>query len=93
MKVKLREKEWSKWWRIPRLLGYLFGIFTVFWFFWNIIGIVMGILYFIFFKGVAWKRNGLIMAVVNSSITFTIHFYKGLSPLMFDFKDCSTPLV
>ncbi|MFX1288750.1 MAG: hypothetical protein ACFFFY_09365, partial [Promethearchaeota archaeon] len=54
----LQELEWSPWWRLPRILLYIFGIVTFFFYFWSFIGLIIGIFYFIFFTDVAWKRNG-----------------------------------
>ncbi len=75
------ERDWSHLWRIPRLIVYIFGIITLFWYFWCVIGLVIGILYFIFLKDNAWKRNGIILASAIGFITFFVHFYKGLAPL------------
>ncbi|MFW9948982.1 MAG: DUF3604 domain-containing protein, partial [Candidatus Thorarchaeota archaeon] len=78
---RIRERKWSPLWRIPRLLLFGFAIFTHFWYFWSIIGITIGLLYFIFFKDWAWKRNGIILSVFISSITIYIFFYKEYAPL------------
>ncbi len=78
---RIKQKEWSRSWKIPRFLLYAFGIFTIFWYFWSIIGIVVGLLYFILFKDLAWKRNGIILSVVISSVDVFIYFYKEFAPL------------
>jgi len=77
----LGSRNWSPWWRIPRLLLYLFGIFTYFWYFWSWIGLIIGVIYFTFFQDRAWKRNGLILAFAVSFITLFVYFYKDFSPL------------
>jgi len=71
----------SKWWRIPRLGLFLFGIFTYFWYFWSWIGLVIGLIYFIIFKDRAWKRNGLMLSFAICFITLFVYFYKDFSPL------------
>jgi len=80
-KIKSQNLFKSKWWRVPRLAFFLFGIFTYFWYFWCCIGLVIGLCYFIFFKDRAWKRNGLVLAFAVSFITLFVFFYKDFSPL------------
>ncbi|MFX1497293.1 MAG: DUF3604 domain-containing protein, partial [Promethearchaeota archaeon] len=78
---KLREREWSSLWRIPRFLLYAFAVFTMFWYFWSVIGIIIGLSYFVFFKDWAWKRNGIILSFAIPSIDVFIFFYKEFAPL------------
>ena len=80
-KNPLAEREWSRLRRIPRLTVYGFGIVTLFWYFWCVIGLIIGILYYIFIKDNAWKRNGIVLACAIGFITIFVHFYKGLPPL------------
>ncbi|TXT61266.1 MAG: conserved membrane protein of unknown function [Promethearchaeota archaeon] len=54
---------------------------SIFLFFWSVLGLIIGILYFIFSNDIPWKRNGLIMAFYIGFISLLIHFYKGFSPL------------
>ncbi|TXT64844.1 MAG: conserved membrane protein of unknown function [Promethearchaeota archaeon] len=75
--------DWSKWWRIPRVFLYLFGFFTYFWYFWSFIGLVIGLLYFIAAKDLAWKRNGIILSLSISFVSLTIYLFKGYPPLTF----------
>ncbi|MFX0136682.1 MAG: DUF3604 domain-containing protein [Candidatus Hodarchaeota archaeon] len=79
--ISLTEREWSRLRRVPRLIIYGFGIVTLFWYFWCFIGLIIGTIYFIFQKDIAWKRNGIILAFAISFITVFVHFYKGLPPL------------
>ncbi|MFX0104298.1 MAG: hypothetical protein ACFE75_02265, partial [Candidatus Hodarchaeota archaeon] len=80
-KISSADREWSRLRRIPRLILYGFGIITLFWYFWCVIGLVIGILYYIFLKDIAWKRNGIVLACAVGFITVFVHFYKGLAPL------------
>ncbi|MFX0048905.1 MAG: hypothetical protein ACFE8G_12170, partial [Candidatus Hermodarchaeota archaeon] len=77
----LQEPEWSPWWRLPRTLLYIFGIVTFFFYFWSFIGLLIGIFYFIFFKDVAWKRNGVLLSYSIAFITLLVFYYKAFSPL------------
>ncbi len=77
----LREKEWSPWWRVPRMLLYIFGIITFFFYFWSFIGLLIGIFYFIFFKDIGWKRNGILLSYSITFITLLVFYYKAFSPL------------
>ncbi|UCD02336.1 MAG: DUF3604 domain-containing protein [Promethearchaeota archaeon] len=81
MDMSLPEREWSRLRRVPRLIVYGFGIVTLFWYFWCIIGLAIGIIYYIFLKDIAWKRNGIVLACAIGFITIFVHFYKGLAPL------------
>jgi len=78
---RLKERKWSPWWRVPRLILYLFGIFTYFWYFWSCIGLAIGTFYFILSTDYAWKRNGLILSFAIGFITIFVYFYKEFSPL------------
>ncbi|MBD3196388.1 MAG: hypothetical protein GF317_15120, partial [Candidatus Lokiarchaeota archaeon] len=77
----LIEKQWSKWWRIPRLTLYFIGFFTYFWYFWSFIGLLIGLFYFVVSRDIAWKRNGIILSVSIAFITLLVFFYKGYPPL------------
>jgi hypothetical protein len=67
--------------RLPRLIVYGFGIITLFWYFWCVIGLFIGVIYYIFLKDKAWKRNGIVLAIAIGFITFFVHFYKEIAPL------------
>lgn len=73
--------KWAKLWRIPRFLIYFLGFISVFWYFWSLIGLIIGILYFIFLKDIAWRRNGIVLAFLISFVTIFIFFYKAYPPL------------
>ncbi|MFX1418936.1 MAG: DUF3604 domain-containing protein [Promethearchaeota archaeon] len=75
------KREWSRLRRMPRLLVYGFGIVTLFWYFWCIIGLIIGVLYYIFLKDKAWKRNGIVLSCAIGFITVFIYFYKETAPL------------
>lgn len=77
----LQEKEWSPWWRVPRMLIYIIGIVTFFFYFWSFIGLLIGISYFIFYKDIAWKRNGILLSYSIAFITLLVFYYKAFSPL------------
>ncbi|MBY9015821.1 MAG: DUF3604 domain-containing protein [Candidatus Lokiarchaeota archaeon] len=77
----LHEKEWSHWWRIPRILLYIIGIVTFFFYFWSFIGLLIGIFYYIFFRNIAWKRNGVILSYSITFITLLVFYYKSFPPL------------
>ena len=77
----LHEKEWSHWWRIPRILLYIIGIVTFFFYFWSFIGLLIGILYYIFFRDIAWKRNGVLLSYSITFITLLVFYYKMVPPL------------
>ncbi|MFX1431331.1 MAG: DUF3604 domain-containing protein, partial [Promethearchaeota archaeon] len=74
-------RERSRLKRLPRLLVYGFGIVTLFWYFWCVIGLFIGIMYFLFIKDKAWKRNGIVLAIAIGFITVFVHFYKEVAPL------------
>ena len=76
-----RKPEPSPWWRLPRMLLYIFGIVTFFFYFWSFIGLLIGVFYFIGFKDVAWKRNGVLLSYSIAFITQLVFFYKAFSPL------------
>jgi len=75
------KRELSRFWRIPRLIIYGLGIITLFWYFWSVIGLTIGVLYYIFLKDNSWKRNGIVLASAIGFITFFVHFYKEIAPL------------
>jgi hypothetical protein len=77
----LRNKEWNRYWRLPRLCLYFFGILTFFWYFWSFIGLLIGIFLFMLSKDSAWKRNGLLLSYSIAFITILIFYYKAFSPL------------
>lgn len=77
----LKSKEWSRWWRIPRILAYLLGILSFFLYFWCFIGLVIGLLFFIFSNDLAWKRNGILLLYSIAFINMLIFYYKAFSPL------------
>ncbi|MHA1191767.1 MAG: DUF3604 domain-containing protein [Promethearchaeota archaeon] len=84
LKIKIRDlrnKTWSRWWRIPRLLLYFFGIITFFWYFWSFIGLLIGLIMFISSKDTAWKRNGILLSYSITFITVLVFYYKAFSPL------------
>ena len=75
------KREWSRLRRMPRLMVYGFGIVTLLWYFWCVIGLTIGVLYYIFLKDKAWKRNGIVLACAIGFITIFVHFYKETAPL------------
>ncbi len=75
------EREWSRLKRIPRLMVYGFGIVTLLWYFWCVIGLIIGVIYYVFLKDKAWKRNGIVLACAIGFITIFVHFYKEIAPL------------
>jgi hypothetical protein len=75
------KKQWSRLKRMPRLILYGFGIVTLFWYFWCVIGLFIGVMYYIFIKDKAWKRNGIVLAISIGFITVFVHFYKEVAPL------------
>ena len=80
-KKLLSNREWPRLRRIPRLIVYGFGIVTLFWYFWCVIGLVIGVMYYIFLKDNAWKRNGIVLAIAIGFITVFVYFYKEIAPL------------
>ncbi|MFW9896701.1 MAG: hypothetical protein ACFFD7_12920, partial [Candidatus Thorarchaeota archaeon] len=62
--------------KTPRLIIYGFGLITHFWYFWCIIGLVIGILYYILLKDRTWRRNGILLATSISFITFFVFTFK-----------------
>ena len=48
--VSPSKREWSRLRRMPRLMVYGFGIVTLLWYFWCVIGLIIGVLYYIFFN-------------------------------------------
>jgi len=79
--ISLKERRWSVWWKLPRLALYLYGVVSYFWYFWCVAGLVIGILYFIFFQDRGWKRNGLVLAFAIGFVNLLVFFYKAYSPL------------
>jgi len=80
-KVFSSKGKWPRLRRLPRLLVYGFGIVTLFWYFWCVIGLFIGIMYYVFLKDKAWKRNGIILAIAIGFVTVFVHFYKEIAPL------------
>ncbi len=74
-------RQWPRLRRMPRLIIYGFGIVTLFWYFWCVIGLFIGVMYYIFLKDNAWKRNGIILAISIGIVTVFVHFYKEIAPL------------
>ncbi len=68
-------------WRIPRLVVYLCGVVTIFWFFFSFIGLIIGVIYFVYWKDIAWKRHGIALALYIGFITVLTDVYNGLAPL------------
>ena len=81
MYKKLQDKNGSRWWRIPRMFLFIFGIATFFFYFWSFIGLLIGIIYYRSSKDVAWKRNGLLLSYSITFITLLVFYYKAFSPL------------
>ena len=79
--TKLKERKWSNWWKLPRLALYLYGVVSYFWYFWCVAGLVIGVLYFIFFQDRGWKRNGIVLAFAIGFVNLLVFFYKAYSPL------------
>jgi hypothetical protein len=77
----LRDRKWSRWWRIPRAFLFLFGIVTFFWYFWSIIGLLIGLFLYILSRDNAWKRNGIFLSYSIAFITLLVFYYKAFSPL------------
>jgi hypothetical protein len=75
------KREWSRLRRTPRLIIYGFGLVTLLWYFWSVIGLIIGVLYYIFLKDKAWKRNGIVLAIAIGFITVFVYFYKEIAPL------------
>ncbi len=76
------KRDWSRLRRMPRLMLYGFSIVTLFWYFWSLIGLINGLMYFLFINDKAWKRNGIVLAYYIGSITVFIHFYHEIAPLL-----------
>ncbi len=74
------KREWSRLKRTPRLMVYGFGIVTLLWYFWCVIGLIIGVIYYVFLKDKAWKRNGIVLACAIGFITIFGHFYKEIAP-------------
>jgi len=81
-KGALPKREFFRLKHISRLLIYGFGIITLFWYFWCIIGLIIGVFYYIFMKDIAWKRNGIVLASAISIVTVFVYFYKEIAPLL-----------
>ncbi|MFX0020717.1 MAG: DUF3604 domain-containing protein [Candidatus Hermodarchaeota archaeon] len=75
------KRDLSRLKRMPRLMLYGFSIVTLFWYFWSLIGLIIGVMYFIFIKDKAWKRNGIVLVFYIGSITVFVHFYHEIAPL------------
>lgn len=81
LKDATKGTEWSPRWRIPRLVVFFFGIITNFWFFYNFIGLTIGLLYYLFLKERAWRRNGIILAFYTGILSMVVNLYKDFPPL------------
>ena len=79
--IKLKTQKRSAWWKLPRLGLYLYGIVSYFWYFWCVAGLIIGIIYFIFFQDRGWKRNGIFLSFAISFVNLLVFFYKEYSPL------------
>ena len=75
-------KAWSRLSRLPRLMMFGFGIVTMFWYFWCVVGIIIGVLYYIFLNDNAWKRNGIVLSYSIGFITVFVYFYIEVAPLI-----------
>ncbi len=80
--TKSLNRGFSRLRRMPRLMVYGFGIVTLFWYFWCVIGLIIGVMYYIFIKDKAWKRNGIVLAFAIGSITVFVDFYHEIAPLL-----------
>lgn len=58
--------------KISPSIIYGIGVFTTVFYFYNIIGLAIGVLYFIFMKNIWWKRFGLILAWTTGISTMII---------------------
>lgn len=63
------------------LFIFFFGVVTIFWFFLCLIGLIIGIVYFLFLKNQYAKYNGLALAIHVGFISILTHTYKEVSPL------------
>jgi len=79
--TRIKTRNWSYWWKLPRLGLYIYGIVSYFWYFWCVAGLVIGILYFLFFQEQGWKRNGIFLAFAIAFVNLFVFFYKAYSPL------------
>jgi hypothetical protein len=80
-KIKRSTRDGSRLRSLPKLLVYGFGVITLLWYFWCVIGLFIGIFYYIFLEDKAWKRNGIVLACAIGFITIFVHFYKETAPL------------
>ncbi len=78
---RLKARRWSPWWKLPRLGLYIYGLVSFFWYFWCVVGLLIGILYFLFFQDRGWKRNGIVLAFAIAFVNLFVFFYKEYSPL------------
>jgi hypothetical protein len=67
--------------QVLRIVLYLAGFFTSFWFFYSIVGIIIGLLYFLLHRDPSWKRHGLMLAFISSITDVLAHRLPILPPL------------
>ncbi len=68
--------------RVLRVVLFLIGLATAFLFFYNVIGLVIGITFFIAFRDEHWSRHGLFLTFMTSITTVAAHTITLLSPIM-----------
>ena len=80
--VEIAEKrQLDKKVKIARLAVYFLGIIPIFWYFWCFIALIIGLLFFLFSKDPAWKRNGIVLAFYVGIINVAVFFDDSLPPL------------
>ncbi len=60
---------------------FVFGMISIFWFFLNVIGLIIGLAYFLILKPKIARYNGLMLAIYEGFISILTHTYKEVSPL------------
>jgi hypothetical protein len=67
--------------RALRLAAYAFGAASIFWFFFSSIGVLVGVLYFVFMRDPRWRLHGIVLAVAAATSEFVAHVGTALEPL------------
>ncbi len=67
--------------RLLRFCTFCMGMISIMWFFFSFVGLVIGLLFFIFMKDPAWKRNGFVLSFSIALTTLVAHLGTGRSPL------------
>ncbi|MBN1834408.1 MAG: hypothetical protein JW820_01090, partial [Spirochaetales bacterium] len=68
--------------RVLRVAAYAFGACSIFWFFFSIIGITIGVLYFLLMRDFRWRAHGLALAACAATSELVARTGSAVEPLL-----------